>query len=82
MNEMSLLVWDARDRFQRAEWSLKSYLQFAPRHGDAVLTAASEVSELVREIAKEKQGDLEPVSKALFRFNASVKEAHRELLSL
>lgn len=82
MDEKVKLVWDARDRLQRAEWSLKIHLQLTPDRGKSVLAISSEVYSKISELLKNKRGELDPISEALGRFNIAVRQAHRELLSL
>jgi hypothetical protein len=79
--EKEKLLWEASERIQRTEWSLKTHVQFAPRSRDQVLTAASKVIELCAQLFKEKKGNLEEIRVALFAFNAASRAAHRELLA-
>jgi len=80
--EKEKLLWEASERIQRTEWSLKTHVQFAPRNRKAVLEAASKVIELCEQLFKEKRGNLEEIRAALFEFNAASRAAHRELLAL
>jgi hypothetical protein len=76
------LLWEASERIQRTEWSLKTHVQFASRNREAVLAAASKVIELCAQLFKEKKGNLEEIRRALFAFNDASRAAHRELLAL
>jgi hypothetical protein len=76
------LIWAATERLTRAEWSLKIPLQLAPNFGPSVLAAASKVFQLIRQLLKNKQGEMDPIRTALVQFNTVAKNAHRELLAL
>jgi hypothetical protein len=82
MNEKVKLIWEARDRLQRAEWSLKIHLQFTPDCGKSVLVISSEVYSKIAFLLENKRGELDPITEALGRFNVAVRNAHREVLSL
>jgi hypothetical protein len=82
LNQKSLAVNEARDRLQKAEWSLKIHVNFASRHGGDVMKETEQIFSLVANLLNSKQGPLDPIREALIRFNAAVKRAHRELLAL
>jgi len=72
----------ATEKLIRAEWLLKSHINFAPTHGSGVLKAAADAMTMVRRIRDSGTGDLNEVRTALFEFNVTAKNAHHEMLSL
>jgi len=68
------------ERAQRAEWILKTTVEFAPNSKDEVLKQSNKTFTLVTELLKNKQGNLEVIRSALSDFNKAAMAAHREIL--
>jgi hypothetical protein len=68
------------EQIQRAEWSLKTAVEFAPSFKNEVLAQSKETTRLVSELLAKKQGDLEAIRITLFAFNKAAMFAHREIL--
>ena len=69
-------------KLQYLEWEIQNFVQFVPKKGDSVKEAVKELYSLLANLINTKQGNLEEIRNAQFRFNDSVRLAHAEMLEI
>jgi hypothetical protein len=69
-------------KLQYLDWEYQNYIQFAHRHGPAVLDKGKELYSLIGKLVTEKYGNLESIRKIQFEFNNAVRLAHGEILNI
>lgn len=73
-------VYTIFERLQRAEWILKTIVEFAPESKDDVISSSHKVWTALSELWEKKQGNVNTISPYLFDFNKAAMKAHREIL--
>jgi len=73
-------IHDIVENIRRAEWSLKTTVEFAPQSKEIVLKESEQIISLMSNLLAKKQGDLEAIRNALFKFNQAAMMAHREIM--
>lgn|SRR5574341_91432 len=73
-------VYTSFERLQRAEWTLKTTVEFAPQSKDDVISSSHKIWMALSELWKNKQGNIDTIRSYLFDFNKAAMKAHREIL--
>ena len=69
-------------KLQLLEWEIQNFIQFAPEKGGDVMDKQQKLFGLISALLQEKQGDIEEIRRAQFKFNESVRWAHAEILQI
>ncbi len=72
----------SRRKLQYLDWEFQNYIQFAHKHGPAVLEKGKTLYSLTESLISKKQGDLEAIRRIQFEFNDAVRLAHGEILGI
>ena len=73
-------VYAAFERLQRAEWILKTTVEFAPQSKDDLMLNSHKIWTALSELWAKKQGNVDTIRSYLFDFNKVAMNAHREIL--
>ncbi|MBN2280245.1 MAG: hypothetical protein JXQ65_06675 [Candidatus Marinimicrobia bacterium] len=80
-NDLLELINDSIANIQYLEWDIQNFAQFAAMNSKDLINKQLELTNAVRDIFVNKQGDLEKIRAIQFDYNKLVRKAHSEILN-